>query len=73
MISNPTSFLYFLRSCVMWTLLLFLSFLLLIQFVCCSNDLFGIRRTHAQRYFCRVVRDSAFLVKSSEELDHVYG
>ena len=45
------------------------SFLLLIQFVCCSNDLFGIRRTHAQRYFCRVVRDSAFLVISSEELD----
>ena len=37
-------------------------FLLLIQFVCCSNDLFGIRRTHAQKYFCGFVRDSASLV-----------
>ena len=54
----------------MWTLLLFLFlrffFLLLILFVCCSNDLFGIR-THAQKIFCGLVGDSAFLVILSEE------
>ena len=47
----------------MWTLLLFFTlFLLLIQFVCCSNDLFGIRRTHAQKCFYGVIRDNAFPV-----------
>jgi hypothetical protein len=55
----------------MWTLLLFFFlrfffFLLLILFVCGSNDLFGIR-THAQKFFCGLVGDSAFLVILSEE------
>jgi hypothetical protein len=44
---------------------LFLRLVLLIQFACCSNDLFGIRRTHAQRYFCCAVRDSVHLVNPS--------
>src|SRR6266702_1067384 len=46
---SPTSLLYFFAF-VCYDVGVITFFLLLIQFVYCSNDLFGTRRTHARRY-----------------------